>query len=397
MGTKPGSSSLPAPPRDGADLSAHALAVVGILASLVFVGGSAMLNYRMGFTSADNVTDGTIYGSLAAAGDGLKAMAPFAAACAWKRRQWPALAAAVTVFAVFTAYSFTSSLGFSSQHRAHKDGSNTAAMERHRDARRQIDRDRARLDALGPQRGAAELAQAIDNVLKSPVGTGRWTVGQLSDGCARNKPLTRQACAKIATLKEEKLRSDDAERLAAEVKALTAQTGNAPVVGTADPQADALTFLGRTIHLLPPAGQTSDAAEETQTGYGLALLMAVFIELGSGLGLFVATTPWRTLAPKPPQAESLSPSLPAIAAGPPIESFAAERLQRKQGHELHLAVAFEAYKEWCEQRNKSMQGRSRFDRGLLRLARELDLDVDSGLSGWVIRDVALRNAPFRLR
>jgi hypothetical protein len=369
--------------------------MVGILASLVFVGGSAMLNYRMGYTSADNPTDGTIYGSLAAAGDGLKAMAPFAAAYAWKRKQWLALTAAIVLFAVFTAYSFTSSLGFSSQHRARKEGSNTAAMERHQDARSEIDRDRARLDALGPQRGAAEVAQAIDNLLKSPVGSGRWTVDQVSDGCAKNKSLTREACTKIAALKEEKLRSDEAERLAAEVKALTAKSNAAPVIGTADPQTDALTFLGRTFHLLPPADDKA-TQEEKHTGYGLALLMAVFIELGSGLGLFVATTPWHKPASKPPPVPP-SPSLPAIAGGPPIEAFAAERLQRKQGYVLHLAVAFGAYKEWCEQRNRSMPGRTRFEHGLLKLARELNLEVDSSHSGWMIRDVALRNAPHRLR
>lgn len=398
MGTKPGSSSLPAPPGGGADLAANALVAVGILASLVFVGGSAMLNYRMGYTSADNPADAAIYGSLAAAGDGLKAMAPFAAAYAWKGRQGLALIASVTVFAVFTAYSFTSTLGFSSQHRARKEGTIAAAMERHDDARAQIERDRKRLDALGPQRPGAEVEQAIANLLKSPVGSWRRTVEQVSEGCARNRPLTRGACARIASLKEERLRSEEAERLAAEVKALAGRGKDAPVLRSADPQTEALAFLGRSFHLLKPTtDKAATDAQESRTGYALAILMAVFIELGSGLGLFVATTPWRQSATKTEPREPPPPSLPAIANGPPIEAFAAERLQHKHGHVLHLAVAFEAYKEWCELRNRPMSGRTRFERGLLKLAKELNLDVDSGLSGWTIRDVALRGERPRLR
>jgi len=80
---KRGSSFSPAPPRAPAEHGTDALVVFGILVSLGFIGGSALLNYRMGFHSADNDTDGMIYGGLAAAGDGLKALSPFVAA--WSR------------------------------------------------------------------------------------------------------------------------------------------------------------------------------------------------------------------------------------------------------------------------------------------------------------------------
>lgn len=99
----------------------------------------------MGYGSACNPTDGTIYGSLAAAGDGLKTLSPFVAAYGWKHRQWLAVSAASIVFLTFTAYRFTSLLGFSSQHRAEKEGSAAAAMERHADARNAITRAHARL------------------------------------------------------------------------------------------------------------------------------------------------------------------------------------------------------------------------------------------------------------
>ncbi|MBS0232548.1 MAG: hypothetical protein JSR99_03570 [Proteobacteria bacterium] len=399
MEKKRGSSSLPAPRRASADYATGALVVLGISASLVFIGGSALLNYRMGFASAGNDIDGTIYGGLAAAGDGLKALCPFVAAYGWKTRDWLATAAAAIVFVVFTAFSFTSALGFSSQHRAVKEGTAAARMERHIDTRDTIRRDRERLDALGPQRSSAEVNQSILNRLNAPVGSGRWTVGRVSDGCATYKRLTREACARVADLRSEAARAAEAERLAAELLTLTRATGEAPLVQSADPQTDALTFLGRLLHLLP-ATNADEKDASTGAGFGLALLMAVFIELGSGLGLYIATTPWRGRN-RPEHHESPSPPLPAIMSGPPLEAFMAECLERKAGHALHLAVAFEAYKDWCAQRHRSVQGRTRFERGLLKLAKELGLGVDSGVSGWVIRDVALRQpvrtSPPRLK
>lgn len=390
MGRKRGNSSSRVPPRASGDLVTNLLVLAGILASLTFIAGSALLNYRMGYGSAGNDTDGRIYGSLAAAGDGLKALSPFVAAWGWRHRDWLATSAATIVFMVFTLYSFTSALGFSSQHRAHKEGSAAAEIERHQDTRDTIRRDRLRLDALGPQRSNAEVKQAIATLLGAPAGSGRWTVDQLSEGCTKNKALTRDICMKVATLKEEATRAEEAERLTVELRRFTNTTGT-PLIDSADPQTDALTFLGRVLHLLPRSDKVAKE-EGQQVGYGLAVLMAVFIELGSGLGLYIATTPWRSSRRRQDATEAPPPPLPAMTGGPPLEAFTAERLQRKPGRELHLATAFEAYKEWCEDRNRPMVGRTRFDRGLLKLARELGLEVDSGRSGWTVRDVALRPA-----
>lgn len=370
------------------------LAVVGVAASLVFVVGSAVLNYRMGFTSATNGVDGVVYGSLAAAGDGLKAVAPFGAAYAWRRRQWLGVLLAGTVFAAFTLYSFTSSLGFSAQHRAHKEGAALSAIESHADRRAEIARARARLDALGPQRGSAEVAQAMANLNAKPVGSGRWTVAQVSDGCTKNKPVTRDDCRTLAALALELLRAGEAERLAADIKALTGRPAGAPALQSADPQTEALAVLGRALSLLP---RGNDGHDGGRAGTALAVLMAVFIELGSGLGLYVSTLPLRkrpTDAPRPP---SPLPSLPAMPHAPPLEAFAMERLQRMDGNALTVADAFAAYKAWCDVRGVSMVGGTRFERGLLKMMREVGLETRHGMSGWLIVDVGLRRERRRLR
>jgi hypothetical protein len=365
---------------------------VGVTASVVFVCGSAVLNYRMGYASASNPLDGVVYGSLAAAGDGLKAVAPFGVAYAWRRRQWLAVPLAAALFVAFTLYSFTASLGFSAQHRAHKEGEAAASIEGHADRRAEIKRARARLEALGLQRGSGEVRQAIANLSAKPVGSGRWTVTQVSEACTKNKRLTQTPCADIAALKLELARAEEAERLVASLKALTDDAPDGPLVTTADAQTEALAFLGGRMIVLP---QQNDGKDMARAGYALAVLMAVFIELGSGLGLYVATLPLRR-RPGSLSAPLPSPSFPAIPHGPSVDMFVMERLQRRSGAGVTVSEAFESYKTWCEVRGKSMIGRTRFERGLVKLAREIGLDADCGLSGWVIRDVALRAECRRL-
>ncbi|SFV34077.1 hypothetical protein [Hyphomicrobium facile] len=109
--------------------------------------------------------------------------------------------------------------------------------------------------------------------------------------------------------------------------------------------------------------------------------------------MYVATTPWRRHPAKPQRPEQPSPALPAITFGPPLEAFAAERLQRKPGQELHLSVAFDAYKEWCGLRQRTVLGRTRFDHGLIKLAQEIGLDVE--ISSLIIHDIALRRRHAR--
>ena len=77
----------------------------------------------MGYRFANTELDGWIYGGVGALTDGFKALTPFFMMLSWRKGyRIPAIAGAV-MFTVFTAFSFTTEVGYASQHRMGKAAS----------------------------------------------------------------------------------------------------------------------------------------------------------------------------------------------------------------------------------------------------------------------------------
>ena len=181
---------------------------------------SAVLNFRVGYRTADTEFDGWVYGLGAGMADALKAIAPFVAFWGWRNRDFLAVAAAGIVFAIFTAYSFSAALGFAAHHRVVKQGEDSGAFEKRKDTRAEYDRIDTRLKALGVQRSQGEIEKATAAILARVVGDRGRTVNQISSNCTLNRKDTREACAEIASLAEETERSRDYTRLADQAKTL---------------------------------------------------------------------------------------------------------------------------------------------------------------------------------
>lgn len=257
------------------------------MVSLGLIAVSVALNYRMGYRSADNAWDGTLYGTGAACGDCLKAIAPFMASWGLRHGDMLAAASATIVFVICTSFSFVSAVGFAAEHRAVKHDTAKAGKDAYGDYRREKERLESRLAFLGEQRSISEVDGAISLVLKQRAWTGGPTVGTWTQDCKVDRKQTRTACETVAKLKTERARAIDFENASNELDQLVklARTsGQMKPIATVDAQVDA---LKDALHML------SAVVGKEQIGLALAVLLASFIEIGSGVGLFISTTPWR--------------------------------------------------------------------------------------------------------
>lgn len=364
----------------GADHVANAVASVGTLLSLGLIVTSAILNFRMGYRGADTEFDGLVYGIAVGMGDGLKALAPFVAAWGFRHRDYLATFAAVLVFTVFTTYSFTAALGFAAEHRSNKSAAALDKMEKHGDLRKEYGRNETRLDELGPQRTPQEVGQAITAALNKPVG--KWTVAGVSANCTLNRISTRASCADIANLQQELARANEAKDLTDKQSALRKGL-NAVAGGTAqsdDPQEDALQRVAKAA--------TFDV-DKKSIGSFLAFLLALFIEFGSGMGLYIATTPWRSLAKanvlveedkrSPPRWRGNRPAitLKAHRLGA-VDAYALDRLEPAEGCEVAEADLYADYVVWCRWRGEAAFDRAEFVRAFAGLARAAGMAKGAG-------------------
>lgn len=364
----------------------NTLVVIGIAVSLGLIAVSAVLNFRVGYRTADTEFDGWVYGLGAGMADALKAIAPFVAFWGWRNKDSLAVGAATTVFLVFSAYSFSAALGFAAHHRVVKQGEESGAFEKRKDTRAEFDRIDTRLKSLGMQRSEGEIDKAVASVLARVVGERGRTVDQISSGCTLNRKDSREACAEVAALGEEAERSREYVRLGKLAKQLrdkldSLKVGNA----SGDPQIGALEELSN----MTPWPQTRKKLE-----VGLSLLVALFIELGSGLGLYVATTPWRSSG-EHKKAEGKGSKHKPKAKGAramklgAVEEFMLEGLERRQGGQLSGGDLFMAYRRWCTSKTVVPYGRKEFRRQFANLAAMAGIS-QSGVNGsGVYRDVVI--------
>ncbi|HXF53603.1 MAG TPA: primase-like DNA-binding domain-containing protein, partial [Hyphomicrobiaceae bacterium] len=303
------------------------------------------------------------------AADCLKALVPFFFFAAIRNRMWSQAIASILVWGVVSAYSLTSALGHAALNRFDMSGHRAAEAQSYKDLRADLERAKEQLGWIPQHRPIATVENEIEG-LKTRREWG-W-----SNGCAEIKgPQTRSFCQQFHTLSSELASAQQAAALEvriADVSAKLAQAGGGSVLSEADPQAKVLADLsGRGL-------------EEVQMA--LTIFIALLLEIGSGLGMYIAFSQWRLYdrhLPTPPVAAALSAapigeslaapakpprerrrpsandnrSLPAPAAKllPPeddVQRFYKERIETQDGASLTATSLYEDYCQWCEENGK---------------------------------------------
>ena len=246
-------------------MAKHILGVLGVIAAGVLLLVSAAMNYRFGFSLGKTPADGQIYGAASAAADCFKALVPFFFFAAWRNRMWSQAFAAAIVWVVVTGYSMTSALGHAALNRLDMSGQRAAATANYKDMRADTKRAQDQLTWI-PAHRPPETVSAELNVHKAQ---RLWLV---TSECTDVKGKSaREYCQQFHKLNAELASGVEAQKLETRITDIgtkLARAAGGSVMAEADPQASVL------------AKVTGVEIETVQTG--LALLVALLIEIGSG-------------------------------------------------------------------------------------------------------------------
>lgn len=341
----------------------HALGVFGVLAAGILLAVSAAMNWRFGQSLGKTELDGLILGSASAAADCFKALVPFFFFAALRNRMWSQATASAVIWIVVTGYSLTSALGHAALNRLDTAGQRATQAQSHQDLRNDLERTRSQLSWI-PQHRPVEAVQSEIDGLKT---RREWT---WSSDCTDIKgKQTREFCQQFHTLTAEFASAQQASALEAriaEIQAKLAETkGNGSALSEADPQAAILAKL--------------TGVDIATIQMGLVVLVAALLEIGSGLGLYVAFSTWRLHDRKAPYAPSMaslqspvSKEVPVavnvtrsrsgandnksapklVAPETDVERFYKERIETQDGSSLTATALYEDYCAWCEEQEK---------------------------------------------
>ena len=366
----------------------HALGVLGICAAGVLLLVSAAMNWRFGFQLGKTEFDGLIYGSASAAADCLKALVPFFFFAAIRNKMWSQATASAVVWLVVTAYSLTSALGHAALNRADTAGERTAQVLVYKDVRADLERAKSQLGWVPKHRPAAAVQAEINGLENNR----RWS---WTNGCTSIKGRgNRSFCEGYTAAKSELASANEAAKLETRIAELQAKLGSLDGVThtSADPQAAVLTKL---------AGAFLPGVKMDDIQTALVIFIALLLEVGSGLGMYIAFSQWRVfetrdraaepqlatqLSAAPVEAPAAQSSQPAIAHTPAepveqrpaahvvevpqagandnktasepmapatdVERYREENVEERDGSTLTVTALYEDYCEWCEAQEK---------------------------------------------
>jgi len=362
----------------------HVLGVLGVLAAGVLLAVSAAMNWQFGYSLGRNPFDGHLYGAASAAADCLKALVPFFFFAAWRNRMWSQVVASALVWSVVTAYSLTSALGNAAHSRTDSTGARLAQTQTYQDARADMKRAQDQLSWIPQHRPSATVQAEIDG-LKGQKAWG-W-----SEGCTKlDGKAERQLCDKYHALQAELGSAEQALVLGkqiADAEAKIAGQGSSLGAVEADPQAAVLASLMSGV--VP-------GVKISQVQTMMSVFVALLLEIGSGLGMYVAFSQWRLYEVKAPAAPRIVPvaqaqaptqaatintaavavaaqsavpqlakprsgandnrSAPAVtrlvAPETDVEKFYKESIDVTDGSSLTATELYEDYCSWCETKAK---------------------------------------------
>ena len=337
------------------------LIALGVMAALVMAGVSASMNYVFLASLGKTQIEGQILGAASAAADLLKSVLPFFIAWAWRERRFVAALSGTGVFVLFAGFSLLSAIGFAAVNRGALVESRAAAAEAYERIQRDYDRKRSELSALPARRPAAVVSEE----LKAAEQSRLWS---RSKNCLEaTEPASRDFCTAYYRLRGEQAAAEEAPRLESALSSLQGELDRLKAQG-AGQESDGQVATLSDVLTLP----------QDRVRLALIVLVALVVELGSSLGLYLAMGP--SNGPSRPINRKDIHQAHVIEERPvgDIEDFVLEELMPLPGAGLSLEELEAAYRQWCERRQFSALNETTFGDQFAALALVLRLPQMDG-------------------
>lgn len=332
---------------------------IGVVAACIMIGVSASMNVAFLSALGRTALESVILGAASGAADGLKALLPLFIIAAWRNQNRLFAVPASMVWVLFVAFSFMSAIGFAATNRIEIASTQSQLNASFTATQRQLRMLSARAEDLPPHRTVDALTAEIARHKQNR----RW---QTTRTCkAATVPESNRYCAayfalqaELATAQEAKRLQRDLKVVKARVDALRRQGANQPV----DPQVTLLaTLLG-------------SAPERIRLA--LILILAAVVEVGSSLGLYLATA---HMAHRKPAAEAHdNPEAATLLTAQPVvkvEDWALARLVPQVDAVLPVSDAARDYVAFAALTDGVAMETDRFEDGLTSLAAQIGIDV----------------------
>lgn len=249
------------------------LSAIGVLVALGFMTLSAAINWRYGSSLGRDATDQTIYAALSVLCDIAKALSPFFCWWAIERRRPMQAAISGLFWAACTIYSLSSAAGFVELNTTTQAGKVSSGRDEAAELEALSQRKRQQLERLGTVTPSGVLTTRVNGLHTD----ARWASTKFCTDIRSRQD--KSFCDELVGLAGEREKAEASERLETEIAAVRArlnQLGASSQSKSADPRVGLVTRLFQS--------------EQSQVQLFFSLLFVIVLEIGSGLGLFIATS-----------------------------------------------------------------------------------------------------------
>jgi hypothetical protein len=332
------------------------------------------MNYLFMASLGKTPLEGHVLGVASAAADVLKALLPFFIAWSWHDGRIIAAMSGMVAFLFFAAFSLLSAIGFAADNR----GFLVEGRERLNSAYARMQRDIQEAEALRAAMPAARPASVVSEEIARHQQSRRWrATRQCVEATAAE---SRSYCEVYFSLRAELASAREADRLAEAISALQSEIQKLRGQGAgqdADPQ---VSLLARIAGVQPEPVRLA-----------LIIAVAVLVELGASLGLYLASG--HTGGRRTPQIIDTSQNQTdaGLALDKPIgsvEDFCLEALAPSRLGELRAGDLNQAYETWCEAKALRSLDANAFAQQFAAIAREVGIPAEQDRWGGIAIEAA---------